>query len=99
MFTMQHSRSYDYICTLDGSNTEQNAITSNTCDAVTLKNISRELGDTGQIRLNVFLPEIEHCIDWNNFMELWKQAKIRKKLQTEKRGKRCFYALIPNGEH
>ena len=36
-------------CTVDGSITEQNAITSNTCNADTMKNISRELGDTGHI--------------------------------------------------
>ena len=37
------------ICTVDGSNTEQNAITLNTSDADTSKNMSRELGNTGQI--------------------------------------------------
>ena len=37
------------VCTVDGSNTGQNAITSDTCDADTSNNISPELGNTGQI--------------------------------------------------
>ena len=35
--------------TVDGSNTGQKAITSDTCNADTSKKISPELGNTGQI--------------------------------------------------
>ena len=41
--------SHNKYTTVDGSNTGQNAITSDTCDADTSKKISPELGNTGQI--------------------------------------------------
>ena len=68
----------------------QNAITSDTCDADTSNKISAELGYTGHIWLYLFLTGIEHCIDWHNVLEPWKQSKIRKKSRTDKRKKRCL---------